>query len=173
MRKFIGIAGLGAIALLATGFAGAAPAPPATGKSASGTIVIIFKDGHRQTFNLSDIERVEFPTPTRAADEPSTGGVQSPPRGRYVGRWECGDGVGGTFYIDLEEGGEARRSIGHVRGRWEYVNGEARITWDDGLKDAIRKVGSHYEKSAYEAGKSFNDKPSNVANARITTPKPI
>jgi len=170
MRKFIGIAGLSAILVLSISAAGAAPATP---KSNSGTIVIVFKDGHRQTYNLSDIERVEFPAPVRASDEGASSSVQSPPRGHYVGRWECGDGAGSTFYIDLKEDGGALRSIGNVRGHWEYLNGEAHITWDDGAKDALRKVGSHYEKSAYEAGKSFTDHPENVTNARLTNPKPI
>ena len=169
MRKFIGIGGLAAICLL-TVTAGSAATPP---KSNAGTIVIVFKDGHRQTFNLSDIERVEFPAAARVADETPAGGLQSPPRGHYVGRWECGDGSGSNFYIDLKENGQAWRSIGNVRGRWEYINGEAQVVWDDGSKDAIRKVGSHYEKSAYEAGKSFSDRPNNVANARLTNPKPI
>jgi len=65
------------------------------------------------------------------------------------------------------------RSIGNVRGRWAYVNGEAHVTWDDGAQDAIRKVGSHYQKSAYQAGKSFSDRPNNVASARLTNPRPI
>jgi hypothetical protein len=168
MRKFIGIAGLGAICLLAVSSVNAAPPPS---KSGSGTIVIVFKDGHRQTFNLSEIERVEFPAPAHVAEEATP--PNAPPRGHYAGRWECGDGAGSTFYIDLKENGEAWRSIGHIRGHWEYLNGEARITWDDGVKDAIRKVGSHYEKSAYEAGKSFSDHPANVTNARLTNPKPI
>lgn len=167
MRKFIGIGGLAAICLLAVAAGSAAPS-----KSSSGTIVLVFKDGHRQTFNLSDIERVEFPA-AHVSDEPTSGGLQSPPRGHYAGRWECGDGTGSTFYIDLKENGQAWRSIGNVRGRWEYVNGEAQVTWEDGAKDAIRKVGSHYEKSAYEAGKSFSDHPANVTNARLTNRKPI
>ena len=170
MRKLIGIAGLGAIVFFAFSAARAA-APPS--KSGSGTIVIVFKDGHRQTFNLSEIERVEFPATAHIAEETAPSNPQAPPRGHYVGRWECGDGSGSTFYIDLKENGEAWRSIGHVRGRWEYVNGEARVTWDDGAQDAIRKVGSHYQKSAYEAGKSFTDHPANVTNARLTNPKPI
>jgi hypothetical protein len=170
MRKFIGVAGLAAISIFAVcaESAGAAPA-----KGNSGTIVIVFKDGHRQTFNLSDIERVEFPAPARVAEEIAPSNPQAPPRGHYVGRWECGDGAGSTFYIDLKEDGSAWRSIGNVRGHWEYVNGEAHATWDDGAKDAIRKVGSHYEKSAYEAGKSFSDQPANVTHARLTNPKPI
>ena len=165
MGRLTGVWGLASVCFLATAMGGAAPA-----KTNSGTIVIVFKDGHRQTFNLSDIERVEFPAALHVSDDQDSGG---PPRGHYVGRWECGDGTGSNFYIELKEGGEAWRSIGHVRGHWEYLGGEARVTWDDGRKDAIRKVGTHYEKSAYERGKSFSDRPDNVTNARLTNPKPI
>jgi hypothetical protein len=90
-----------------------------------------------------------------------------------VGKWEAGDGNGGTFYITLDESGDAHRSIGGVHGKWAYVDGEAHITWDDGAQDAIRKVGSRYQKFAYEAGKSFTDVPDNVASAHLTNPRPI
>jgi hypothetical protein len=169
MRKFSEISGLAAVCLFAVS-AGWCAAPA---KNSSATIVIVFKDGHRQTFNLSDIERVEFPASLPASGSAAASNPEAPPRGHYVGRWECGDGNGGTFFIDLKENGDALRSIGDVRGHWEYVNGEAHVTWDDGAQDAIRKVGSHYQKSAYEAGKSFSDHPANVASARLTNPKPI
>ena len=65
------------------------------------------------------------------------------------------------------------RSIGDVHGHWAYVNGEARVTWDDGAQDAIRKVGSRYQKFAYHEGKSFTDPPDNVTAARLTNPRPI
>ena len=167
MRKFVCANGLAAILLLTvcSGFA----APPASSKGVPGTIVIAFKDGHRQSFNLADIERIEFPTTEQAAIVSPAG----PSRGHFLGKWECGDGNGGTFYITIEEDGNAMRSIGNVHGRWNYVNGEAQITWDDGAEDAIRKVGPGYRKSAYTAGKSFTDVPANVTNARNTTPKPI
>ncbi len=171
MRKFIGIAGLAAIFFL--GVSAAVAASPASSKTSAGTIVIVFKDGHRQSFSLSDIERVEFPAPAVVAENSVPSNSAAPPRGHYVGRWECGDGNGGTFYIDLKEDGVAVRSIGDVRGHWEYVNGEAHIVWDDGAQDALRKVGSQYKKSAYNAGKSFSDRPANVTNARLTNPKPI
>jgi len=172
MRRFTGLAGLAVIFLIGAG--AAASAAPASSKHGSGTIVIVFKDGHRQTFNLSDIERVEFPAPVLASQDAGASNPSAPPRGHYVGRWECGDGNGGTFYIDLKEDGAALRSIGDVRGHWEYVNGEAHVRWDDdGAQDALRKVGSHYEKSAYEVGKSFSDKAANVTSARLTNPKPI
>jgi hypothetical protein len=167
MRKTISAAGLAAILLLAASSIFAAP--PATPKATPGTIVIVFKDGHRQAFNLADIERVEFPTGDFAASAGSFG----PSRGHFLGKWEAGDGSGGDFYITLLDDGNAMRSIGNVHGRWVYVNGEAQITWDDGAEDAIRKVGSRYQKSAYRSGKSFTDIPDNVTNASNTTPKPI
>jgi hypothetical protein len=150
----------------------------ASSKSSSGNLVIVFKDGHRQTFNLSEIERVEFPASGSASgasastDTPSNG--QMPvPRGRFVGKWEAGDGNGGTFYITLNENGTAHRSINNIYGKWVYSNGEALITWNDGAKDALRKVGNKFQKFAYEAGKSFTDVPANVADAHNTSPRPI
>jgi hypothetical protein len=167
MLKSVGVVGLTVILLLTA--AHGLAAPPAASKGAPGTMVIVFKDGHRQSFNLADVERVEFPTTEQAASIGATG----PSRGHFLGKWECGDGNGGTFYITLEENGNAMRSMGNVHGKWAYVNGEAQITWDDGAEDAIRKVGPRYQKFAYSAGKSFSNTPANVTNARNTTPKPI
>ena len=166
MRKIVCAATLATLMLLTVSSSFAAP--PAI-KSTSGQIVIIFKDGHKQAFNLADIERVEFPTSEVATSAISSG----PSRGHFIGKWEAGDGSGNTFYITLDEDGSAMRSIGDVHGKWEYVNGEAQVTWDDGAQDAIRKVGSHYQKFAYRSGKSFTDVPDNVTNARNITPKPI
>jgi hypothetical protein len=135
-------------------------------------MVIVFKDGHRQSFNLGEIERVEFPA-APAAVASASGNSLMPSRAHYIGKWEVGDGSGNNFYITLEENGDAWRSLGHVHGRWEYKDGEARVTWDDGVHDAIRKAGSSYQKFAYGEGKSFTDIPDNVANARNTSPHPI
>jgi len=167
MRKIVSSAALAAILLLTVPSTFAAP--PASSKGVPGTIVIVFKDGHRQSFNLADIERVEFP----AAEFASNAGASGPSRGHFLGKWEVGDGTGNNFYITLSEDGNAMRSLGNVHGRWSYVNGEAEVTWDDGAQDAIRRVGSRFQKFAYEAGKSFTDIPANVTNARNLTPKPI
>ncbi len=136
-------------------------------KSAPGTLVIVFNDGHRQAFTLSDVERIEFPGGS-AVVAAAPANPQAPPRGRYIGKWEVGDGVGNTFTITLNDSGSAHRSLGGIHGRWVYSNGEALITWDDGAQDAIRKVGSHYQKSAYAAGKLFTDQPDNVTDAHFT-----
>ena len=170
MRKFVGVAGLATMLCLVVpaGFA----KTPSAAKSGAGTIVIVFKDGHRQSFNLSEISRVEFPSETESAD---AGPVNSllPSRGRFLGKWEVGEGNGNLFYITLEENGDARRSLGGVHGKWVYTEGEARVTWDDGAQDAIRKVGSRFQKFAYASGKLFTDTPENVTPARNTTPRPI
>ncbi len=137
----------------------------AASNSTSGAIVIVFKDGHRQSFSLSDIDRVEF---AGAASTASADNYRVPSRGRFIGKWECGDGSGNNFYITLNDNSTAYRSIGDVKGRWEYVDGEARVTWEDGRQDAIRKTGAQYFKFAYGPGKSFTADPDNVTHARNT-----
>jgi len=169
MKNLVRLTGLAALLSLTASLGQvAAHAAP---KVSSGAIVIVFKDGHRQTYNLSDIDRVEFagtlPAPADSYN------LSIPSRGRFIGKWECGDGQGNDFYITLNEDGTAFRSIGDVRGHWEYVDGEARVTWEDGRQDAIRKYGSQFLKFAYGEGKSFTDDPDNVAHARNTTPHPI
>ncbi len=128
-------------------------------------VVITFKDGRQQTFSLADIARIEFK---------STNVLAAPiGRGVFPGRWKVGEGNGGIFYITLDRDGTAKKSIGSSHGTWTVVDGEARISWDDGWHDIIRKVGSKYEKFAYEPNKSFSDQPSNVTDAVNTEPQPI
>lgn len=169
MRKALALAGMAAL-LLVSGVGAKAAAPA---KGAPGTIVIVFKDGHRQTFNLADIERVEFPAGAPVATDAGPAGGAAVPRGRYFGKWEVGDGAGGTFIITLNEDGTAHRTLREINGHWKYVNGEADITWDDGAMDAIRREGNRFQKFAYVAGKTFHDAPDNVTEAHNTSPRPI
>jgi len=53
------------------------------------------------------------------------------------------------------------------------VDGEARVSWDDGWHDAIRKKGTKFEKFAFEPGKTFSDPPANVTEAQNTNREPI
>jgi len=166
MRSMVKLAGLATMLCLAVP-AGFAKMPVPASKN--GTIVIVFKDGHRQSFNLSEILRMEFP----GSGETVSSNPTLPSRGHFVGKWKVGDGAGNTFYITLEDNGDAWRSLHHEHGRWVYVDGEAQVSWDDGWKDAIRKVGSYFQKFAYGSGKSFSDSPDNVAAAQNTMPRPI
>ena len=152
---------------------GLAKTAAAATKGSAGTLVIVFKDGHRQSFNLSDVLRVEFPTPSEPSPATGPGGTILPSRGHFIGKWEVGDGNGRSFFITLEDNGEAKKSLGEAHGTWVYVDGEAHVSWDDGWKDAIRKIGSKYQKYAYGSGKSFTDTPDNVTAAQNTMPHPI
>jgi hypothetical protein len=125
---------------------------------------VVYKDGRREKIPAADIERIEF-APSDIA--------MIPGRNHFVGKWEVGDGHGRDFYITLEDNGEAEKSLGAAHGTWTLVDGEARIAWDDGWHDIIRKVGTKHEKFAFEPGRSLDDTPSNVTSARNTQPKPI
>jgi len=147
--------GLGALAL-------AVLAAPLNGKPAEqeggGTIVIDLKNGKQQTFNLADVARIEFNTASAAPIEWG--------RARFLGDWTVGDGMGGSFTITLKSDGTAHKTMGdQPNGTWTVANGEARITWDDGWHDAIRRVGGKFQKVAYSPGTTFSDRPSNVADA--------
>jgi hypothetical protein len=178
----LAILALGAVSAFAT--SGTEPA------GEHGSIVIVFKDGHRQSVSVADIARIEFKTPVmivfksgREQNIPATDiariefettlNASLPSRNHFLGKWEVGQGNGFNFYITLEADGEAKKSIGESHGTWTVVDGEARISWDDGWHDAIRKVGAKHEKVAYEPGKSFTDTPTNVTAARNTEPQPI
>jgi hypothetical protein len=154
------------------------------------SLVIIFKDGQQRSFSVADVVRIDFgPRPVvvlkdgrresfSAADLTSMEfnssiGKVPPGRNHFVGKWEVGEGNGINFFITLEPDGSARKTIGSSHGTWSLIDGEARIAWDDGWHDAIRKIGSKHEKRAYAPGKSFSDEPSNVTDARNTNPQPI
>jgi len=184
LAKVICIAGIG---VLAAGAAMAWPFPPED----QGSIVIVFKDGHRHSIDMADLSRIDFKAPVTivfkdghqekvaSSDiahidfEEDSAAAAAAARRHFTGKWEVGVGNGETFFITLEADGEARKTRGEAHGTWTVVNGEARVSWDDGWKDAIRKVGAKHEKFAYEPGKSFDDSPSNVTDARNTNPRPI
>jgi hypothetical protein len=170
MRRIVRFACVGAVLILAAvgGFSQTSKV-----KGGPGDIVIVFKDGHRQVFHLADITRVEFPGASTATADAGPTPPGAPPRGHFFGKWEVGDGAGSTFFITLKDSGEAYRSLRDVYGKWVYVNGEARITWNDGAQDVIRRVDGRDRKAAYGGGKSFTDEPDNVTDARNTTPRPL
>jgi hypothetical protein len=189
MRGLITVVGAFGILILAAAGAAGKPAPsPADDRN---SIVIVFQDGHRQSFSAAEIARLDFKAPAvivykdghqeklaaaniaRIEFESSALTAMTPGRAHFLGKWEVGDGNGNRFFITLEEDGDAKKSLGASHGTWTVVDGEARISWDDGWHDVIRKVGSRHEKRAYEPGKSFDDAPSNVTAARNTQPKPI
>ncbi len=147
----------------------AIPAFAADSKS-DNALVITFKDGHKQTVPVSDVARIEFRTSGRSTPVEIPESTSNLGTSHFLGRWRVGDGLGSTFIITLNRNGKAKKSLGDRAGTWSVVNGEARIYWDDGWRDAIRKVGNRYEKVAYGPGKDFSDEPSNTADAKSLEP---
>ncbi len=157
------------------------------------SVTVVFEDGHRQSYPLADVARIEFKDPaeivfkdghqqslslTEATRiEFSSSAVSASPFGRnhFVGKWKVGIGIGtgGHFYITLKSDGEARKTLGPGHGTWTVVDGEARISWDDGWHDVIRRAGTGHEKAAFEPGKRFSDEPTNVAEATRVDAEPI
>ncbi len=89
----------------------------------------------------------------------------------FTGEWKVGLGAGGaTFLITLEKGGKATKTHGSPDGTWTVFGDEARITWNDGWRDVIRRSGNHWEKAAYAPGKSFSDPADNITGAARTEP---
>jgi hypothetical protein len=179
---FLGMLGL------AAGIANARPQPAS--EEEHNAIVVIFKDGHQQSFPAADVARLELKPPqfvfrdssrhslsggeiTRIEFKSAATSVSTLGQNHFIGKWRCGDGAGGTFLITLLRNGEARKTIGSTRGSWTVVNGEAHISWDDGWHDIIRKVDTGHEKAAFAPGRSLSEEPTNIATARNISAEPI
>lgn len=154
------------------------------------SLTIVYRDGHQKSITIPNGSRIDFnagnmmvshgksvetiPMSEVARIDFTT--ARSIPFGvnHFVGKWEFGYGPGmGTFFVTLSRDGHAHKSAGSGNGTWTVVDGEARIKWDDGWTDVIRKVGNKHQKFAYEAGKSLSDEPSNVADAKSLNSEPI
>jgi hypothetical protein len=143
---------------------GAYPTPQSEPTSKEPTsIVITFRDGRQETFAMADIARVEY----RDVVDPTLG------QEYFLGEWEVGDGNSGTFLITFKPNGEATRSLGSSHGIWAIAGEEARVSWDDGWRDVIRKVGDAHEKFAFAPDTTLDDKPANVTAAwKVQQKKP-
>lgn len=161
-------------------------------KKSDKSITVVLKDGQQKNLNIADGTRIEFKDGTMVVNRAgvqesipvadivrmefnvSTGKSLPLSRKHFIGKWEVGEGVGTrTFEVTLDADGQAHKSIGAGHGTWVLVNNEARINWDDGWRDVIRKVGDKHEKFAFEPGKSLTDEPSNVTNARSLNTEPM
>ena len=161
-------------------------------RDAHRSLVVVMKDGHRQTIRVAEITKIEFTdtdivvvtdrgqksfrmSETQSFEfDASASTPFAPGRDHFIGKWRVGQGPGaGDFYITLEANGEAHKTLGVDHGTWTVVDGEARIAWDDGWHDVIRKVGTKHEKVAFEPGKSLSEEPTNVTDAVNTNPEPI
>lgn len=164
------------------------PAQTANTREQRSSLSIVFKDGHQKSFSVAELSRIEFQNSsmilTRGGRQETISladilridfGSNASPLGRnhFIGKWKVGQGNGANFLITLEPDGQATKTIGASHGTWVVVDGEARISWDDGWHDVIRKVGTKHEKAAYEPGKSLDEQPTNVTDAHNLAAQPI
>jgi hypothetical protein len=187
---FLGIVGL-ALSMASLGQGSDSSASSSLNSKNGRSVTIVFHDGHRQSYPLADVSRIEFKDPAeiffrdghhttlplnetaRIEFTSSLEGGLPLGRNHFVGKWKVGEGNGSHFFITLKSDGKASKSIGARHGTWTVVDGEARIAWDDNWHDVIRRVGTRHEKVAYEPGKTFADEPSNVADAARVEAEPI
>ena len=154
------------------------------------TLTVVYRDGQQKSFTMPGGSRIEFNggnmlvshgksvETIRVSDVVRIDFNPGRPIGfginHFVGKWEFGTGVGSqTFFVTLERNGQAHKTIGSPHGTWTVADGEARIKWDDGWTDVIRKVGNKHQKFAYEKGRSLDGEPSNVAEAKTLNSEPI
>ena len=87
-------------------------------------------------------------------------------RNEFLGFWEITDTRRDTFFLYLKRGGKAsiasrdrKRAPESEDGYWSLAADEARISWDSGLKDLIRKHADGYLYLAFDDQGTFRDRP--------------
>ncbi len=90
-----------------------------------------------------------------------------PTQNEFAGKWKVADTAGTPFEITLGDDGSAtaNRSGEAMEGTWKEENGAAIISWKDGWTTKIAKLGDGYAKTAWGAGLSTADPPSNSSSA--------
>ena len=84
----------------------------------------------------------------------------------FVGDWDIGKSPATgkpVFVMTLNADFSARKShVPGATGKWELVDGEARVVWSDGWRDIIRPEGKRFRKIAFGPGRDFDSAPSNT-----------
>ncbi len=87
----------------------------------------------------------------------------------FIGKWDIGKAnptAKPAFVMTLNADLSAKKShVPNATGKWEVVNGEARVVWSDGWRDAIRPQGDKFRKIAFKPGTNFDSAPSNTDRA--------
>jgi hypothetical protein len=99
-------------------------------------------------------------TPAAAAAVPANTAVgekQPGDHSLFDGQWDCNDVVI-TLYSDFTAHKSAPRN---PLGTWEYVDGEARIAWNDGKRTVLRRDGEGFRKLTWMAGANPDSPPDN------------
>jgi hypothetical protein len=135
----------------------ATPASPgaAAGSSSSGAGST---DGQAASGTQPQMPNPQSPTPSPASEAMF-----------FVGDWRVGVPGKADAIISLHKDSTARSTLGGT-GKWELINGEARIRWSVGAWNIIRREGSGYRKLFFKAGMPLDGPPADTGGAeKIST----
>ena len=124
-------------------------------------------------------QQVSTPAPTADSESPAV-----PMRNPYIGYWEVEQSPGmffgligdasDRFFLFLDRDGHAsvtlRKGFNNttLRGTWEFVDGEARITWPNQRKDALVKAPKGgFRLHSFGKRDQFTDRPNEKREARL------
>ncbi|MCP4858138.1 MAG: PQQ-like beta-propeller repeat protein [Fuerstiella sp.] len=114
--------------------------------------------------------RIENRTTNPNEPETTTPGEPKGSKSTFVGDWDIGKSNASekpVFVMTLNADLTARKShVPGATGKWQLVNGEARIIWSDGWRDVIRPEGDHFRKIAFRPGNDFDSTPANQDTAQ-------
>jgi hypothetical protein len=87
----------------------------------------------------------------------------------FVGRWQISrdDKTGERpFVVTLSKSFEAHKTNGPgVKGKWELIGDEVRITWSDGWSNILRQRDGRAIIMGFKPGTDWNDSPFNTLSA--------
>jgi hypothetical protein len=101
--------------------------------------------------------------------------VARPTSGRdfFVGEWKIVEpgkrNKEKTSMFSLRDDGSSK--VGRIAGKWECVNGEAHIHWNNGCTDVIRGDNGGFKKLTFNRGASLDAKPDHTGTAEKQPPK--
>lgn len=91
----------------------------------------------------------------------------------FTGRWDIGKASPSSapkFVMTLNADFTATKShVPDSTGKWEFINGEARVVWSDGWRDIIRVEGDGFRKFAFQPGTDVESAPNNTDSAEKRT----
>ncbi len=126
-----------------------------------GQICALFDDGWSDRIVMRDGEPLHkgYAPGLSLADSPTN----SAPAQRFdgdaatfVGVWRLNREPDGSYlYLSLQANGAAYSTInGITEGRWEFVEGAAKVTWPDGWVDQLERSGGTWQKRSWVGGES-------------------
>lgn len=126
-----------------------------------GGIYAVFDDGWSDRIVMRDGEPLHegFAPGLSLAEAPTNSAKAQRFEGEaatFVGVWRLNREPDGSYlYFSLQSNGAAYSTInGITEGRWEFLDGAAKVTWPDGWVDQLERSGGTWQKRSWVGGES-------------------